>query len=191
MEFLIKTNSIGGLTEEQFFHFCQENQQLKFEKTSADEILLMAPTGSETDRINFDIGFELGIWNRKKNLGVVFGSNAGFTLPNNAVRSPDVAFIYHEEWNKVALSDKKRFAHVCPDFVIELLSESDDERATGQKMSEWIENGCSLAWMIDPYKKQTTVYRKGGKVSIIEFGEILFGENILPEFILDLKLIFA
>jgi hypothetical protein len=72
-----------------------------------------------------------------------------------------------------------------------LLSESDDERATGQKMSEWIENGCSLAWMIDPYKKQTTVYRKGGKVSIIEFGEILFGENILPEFILDLKLIFA
>jgi Uma2 family endonuclease len=190
MEFLIKTNSIGGLTEEQFFHFCQENQQLKFEKTSAGEILLMAPTGSETDRINFDIGFELGIWNRKKNLGVVFGSNAGFTLPNNAVRSPDVAFIYHDEWNKVELSDKKRFAHVCPDFVIELISESDDERATGQKMSEWIENGCSLAWMIDPYKKQTTVYRKGGKVSIIEFDDILFGENILPEFTLDLKLIF-
>jgi Uma2 family endonuclease len=83
-----------------------------------------------------------------------FGSNAGFTLPNNAVRSPDSAFIRKDQWEKVAKSDRKKFAHICPDFVIELLSESDQLKASLEKMKEWMDNGCQLAWMINPQKKK-------------------------------------
>lgn len=61
MEYLIKTNSIGGLTEEQFFQFCQENDSIQFERNADGEIIIMAPTGSDTERFNEDLSFELGL----------------------------------------------------------------------------------------------------------------------------------
>jgi Uma2 family endonuclease len=191
MEYLIKTKSIGGMTEEQFFQFCQENDSIDFERNANGEIIIMAPTGSATGWFNINISTDLTIWARKTRLGYVFDSNTGFTLPNNAVRSPDAAFLNKEEWLKVDPSDRERFAHVCPDFVIELLSKSDDERFVREKMKEWIDNGCALAWMIDSQKKETTIYRKNGSVEVKAFHEILDGENVLPGFTLDLLKIFT
>jgi Uma2 family endonuclease len=190
MEFLIKTNSIGGLTEEQFFHFCQENQQLRFEKTSSGEILLMAPTGSETGAFNIAIGAKLFVWADRTKLGICFDSNTGFTLPNNAVRSPDAAYIKKEEWSKVAKSDRQRFAHICPDFVIELLSYSDEESVLKVKMDEWMHNGCSLAWLVNPIKKETIIYRKKKQYEIVSFDQELSGEDVLPGFTLNLNSVF-
>ncbi len=46
MEYLIRTNSIGGMTEEQFFQFCQENDSINFERNGMGEIILMESTGS-------------------------------------------------------------------------------------------------------------------------------------------------
>ncbi|MBT1704974.1 Uma2 family endonuclease [Fulvivirgaceae bacterium PWU20] len=97
MEYLIKTKSIGDMTEEQFFQFCQENDSIKFERNANGEILITAPTGSDTSSFNSNLNLEIGTWNREKKLGIVFDSNAGFTLPNNAVRSPDAAVITNEK----------------------------------------------------------------------------------------------
>jgi Uma2 family endonuclease len=190
MEYLIKTKSFGGMTEEQFFQFCQENDSIKFERTSKSEIIIMAPTGSETDKFNTEITSDLVIWNRESKAGYVFGSNAGFTLPNNAVRSPDAAFIRKDLWQQVDPIDRKKFAHICPDFVLELLSESDHAGTLQEKMKEWMDNGCELAWMINPIKKETWIYRKNGEVEIKSFSSLLSGENLLPGFTLDLSKIF-
>jgi Uma2 family endonuclease len=105
------------------------------------------------------------------------------------VRSPDAAFLRKEEWLKVDPSDRKRFAHVCPDFIIELLSETDHERSLQEKMQEWMDNGCQLSW-INPRKKETTIYRKNGSIEIRPFHEILDGEDVLPGFTPDLTKIF-
>jgi Uma2 family endonuclease len=191
MEYLIKTKSIGGMTEEQFFQFCQENDSIDFERNANGEIIIMAPTGTSTGWFNINISTDLTIWNRKSNLGYVFDSNTGFTLPNNAVRSPDAAFIRKEEWQKVSLSDRKRFAHVCPDFVIELLSEADHEISLQEKMKEWMENGCQLSWMINPLKKITIIYRRNGQAEAKSFDTILDGEDVLPGFTIDLSKIFT
>lgn len=77
MEYLIKTNSIGGMTDEQFFNFCQENDMLRIERNANGDIILMAPTGSEMGWINSSINLELGIWNKQKKLGYVFDSSTG------------------------------------------------------------------------------------------------------------------
>jgi Uma2 family endonuclease len=182
MEYLIKTNSIGGMTEEQFFQFCQENGSIHFEMDALGNIVVMEPTGSYTDWFNTDIITDLNIWNRHTKAGYVFGNNAGFTLPNKAVRAPDGAFIVRSRYEALPESDRKRFSHICPDFVIELLSESDNE-----KMREWMENGCRLAWMIDPHKRQTTIYRHNGATEIKKFDEVLKGEHVLPGFTLNLS----
>jgi Uma2 family endonuclease len=191
MEYLIKTKSIGGMTEEQFFQFCQENDSIKFEKNANGEIIIMAPTGSDTAAYNLGIMARLYAWNEKNNLGITFDSNAGFTLPSGAVRSPDGAFIRKSEWEKVAKSDRKKFAHICPDFVIELLSENDNSKVLQEKMKEWIDNGCQLAWMINPQKKETWIYRKKGEVEIKPFTSILEGEDVLSGFTIDLSAIFV
>lgn len=191
MEYLIKTQSIGGMTEEQFFRFCQENDSIRFERNANGEIIIMEPTGSYTGWFNVNIATDLTIWNRKTNLGIVFDSNTGFTLPNGAVRSPDAAFITKEGWEKVSKEDRKKFAHICPDFVIELLSESDDERRLQEKMQEWMENGCRLAWMINPKNKETTIYRQSGKTETGSFDQPLKGEDVLPGFVLDLEKLFT
>lgn len=190
MEYLIKTRSIGGMTEEQFFQFCQENDSIKFERNAHGEILIMAPTGSDTSSFNSNLNLELGIWNREKKLGIVFDSNAGFTLPNNAVRSPDAAFITNERWALVTKDDRKRFAHICPDFISEILSESDDAKTLQDKMKEWIDNGCQLAWMINPKKKETFIYRKNGEIEVKPFTEVLTGEDILPGLNINLNELF-
>ncbi len=186
----IKTKSIGGMTEEQFFKFCQENHLIKLERNVNGEIIIMAPTGSESALFNSNIATELGIWNKEHKLGFTFDSNAGFTLPNNSVRSPDAAFIKKERWSRVAIEDRKKFAHICPDFVIELLSDSDSAKTLQDKMKEWMECGCMLAWMINPDKKETWIYRKNGEVEVKSFNSPLSGEGVLPGFTLDLKTIF-
>ncbi len=179
------------MTEEQFFQFCQENDSLRFERNAMGDIIVMEPTGSETGRHTMSIGTELSLWNRKTKLGIVFDSNTGFTLPNNAVRSPDAAFITRSRYDALPQSDRKKFAHICPDFIIELLSETGHERLCRDKMNEWIDNGCRLAWMINPHRRETIIYRHNGENETKGFGETLNGEAVLPGFELNLEPIFA
>jgi Uma2 family endonuclease len=107
-------------------------------------------------------------------------------MPNNAMRSPDVSWIKKEKWEALPKEDRKRFAHICPDFVIELMSESDSIKDTMEKMEEWIANGCLLGWLIDPESRITYIYKSQHAPTQIPFSETLSGETVLPGF--ELKL---
>ena len=87
------------MTDEQFFQLCQDNRDLRFERNSNGDILIMPPTGGETNNKNSDINYQLYAWNRKNKLGVTLDSSGGFTLPNKADRSPDASWIPLEKWN--------------------------------------------------------------------------------------------
>jgi Uma2 family endonuclease len=192
MDYLVKTNSIGGLTEEQFFNFCQENDMLRMERNANGEIIIMSPTGNVISWYNSEIITELNIWNRKqKKRGIILDSNGGVTLPNNAVRSADAAYISPEQWEALTPYDKKRFAHVCPVFIIELLSESDDLKSLMLKMEEYRENGCRLSWLINPKKRTVTIFREDKTTQTVTFDAQLSGENILPGFAINLEEIFT
>ena len=176
------------LTDEEFFAFCQENRHLRMEKTSNGEILIMEPTGGETGRTNFSIVTKLGIWNEQFQLGEAFDSSTGFALPNGATRSPDAAWVLQARWDALSTEEKKKFPPLCPDFVIELLSESDPLKQTQDKMQEWLDNGCRLGWLLDPTRKQVFVYRPGkAPEHLAGFKQQLSGEDVLPGFVLDLK----
>lgn len=175
------------MNEDQFFYLCQENDTLRIERNADGAILLMEPTGSECGLFNVSLTTELSVWNRMHKLGYTFSPDTGFTLPNKAVRSPDAAFILKERWRDLPRHDRKKFAHICPDFVVELKSESDNIDALKAKMSEYIANGCRLGWLIDRLTKKTYVYRADGSISIIPFDVALNGEDVLPHFSVDLN----
>lgn len=175
------------VNEDQFYQLCLANPDLRLERTAIGELVIMPPTGSETGRRNLSLSGQLWLWNEQHRLGHAFDSSTGFKLPNGAERSPDASWILQERWDALTPEQKQRFAPICPDFVAELLSVSDQLEKIQTKMQEYMMNGARLGWLIDPGRKQVEIYRHEKKVEVLENPKIISGESVLPGFILNLS----
>jgi Uma2 family endonuclease len=175
------------LTEEQFMHLCQENRDLRFELTAQKELVIMAPTGSESGWRSGEVFLSLGLWAKKDGTGLSFDSSTGFTLPNGAIRSPDASWVRRERWDALTHDQRKKFAPLCPDFVVELRSPTDSLSDLHDKMQEYIDNGARLGWLIDPIGKRAYVYRPGQAVEVLDDPATLSGDPVLPGFVLPVR----
>lgn len=184
---IVRLHPVITMTDEQFFAFCQLNRDVEIERNATGEIVFMSPTGSETEERNFNLIGQLWAWTKQDGTGVGFGSSGGFTLPNGAVRSPDAAWLTKSRWEAIAPELRKKFAPICPEFVVELRSENDSLNFLQNKMQEYIDNGAKLGWLIDPQQKKVYVYRSNSEVQELNNPATLSGEDILPGFILDLS----
>ena len=180
-----------GMSDDEFFRYCAENDTAtRIERDSNRQIILMPPTGATTERYNIKIATKLENWSERKKIGVAFGSSGGFALPDESIFSPDAAWMRIEKWNKLSRSEKQKFPHVCPDFIIELKSPSDNLKYLTNKMHKWIENGCALAWLINPENKTAFIYRKDGTIDKVSgFDKTLSGEDVLRGFELNLSVL--
>ncbi len=183
----INLNSVIKLDEDQFYELCRSNPEVKFERNAQGELIIMSPTGGITGKYNADIVTDLNLWNRQKKLGIVFDSSTGFKLPNGADRSPDAAWISLKRWNQLSLKQQEKFVPLCPDFVIELRSSSDNLKTLQDKMNEYRNNGTLLGWLINPKDKQVEIYRQGQPKEVLNQPSSLSGEDILPDFVLNLE----
>lgn len=176
------------MTDEQFFEFCQVNRDLRIERNKLGEISIMAPTGSETGNRNFNLAVQLGVWAEKDGTGICFDSSTGFKLSTGAERSPDASWIKLARWNSLTPEQKTKFAPICPDFVIELRSASDNLKPLKEKMAEYMqEPGIQLGWLIDRKHRQIYIYRPGKPVECLENPDTISGELVLPGFILNMS----
>lgn len=179
--------TLRRITHEEFELLCQDNPELRLELTADGELVAMAPAGFESSEKNGDLSADVVIWNRQTKIGRTFDSSGGFTLPNGAIRSPDVTWI---EKSKLAnISSDIAFPSVVPDFVIELRSKSDSLKTLQEKMVEYRTNGVRLGWLINPQKQQVEIYRLGQEIEVLESPITLSGEDVLPGFVLDLSTI--
>jgi Uma2 family endonuclease len=173
-------------SDEELMEFCARNDELRIERNKDGELLVMSPTGGGTSHKNSDINYQLTKWARETEVGLTFDSNAGFTLPDGSMRSPDAAWIAWSRWNALSEADKKRFSPICPEFVIELRSETDGLAELQNKMREWVANGAEVAWLIDPSRKTVEVYRPGREVEVVEGGSAVEGDGPVMGFVLEL-----
>ena len=176
-----------GMSDAAFFEFCQLNRELKIERNSAGEIIIMSPTGTKTGARNARLTIALGIWNNKDNMGEIFDSSTGFKLPNGATYGPDAAWMPHDKWKALSPDEQEGFAPVVPDFIAEIRSKSDTLKPIQEKIIEFMECGCQLAWLIDPILQKTTVYQADGQEVEVPFDQILSGGSVLPGF--EVKLV--
>ncbi len=184
----IDLKGIIDLNDDQLYELCIRNKELRFERTNQGKLVIQLPVGSEGGSKESIIIINLGIWNKKYKMGKVFSSSTGFTLSNGAMRSPDVSFISHERWKALSKGDRKKFAPICPDFIVELRSESDRIEDLKEKMIEWMDNGCRLAWLIDPIEEKAYIYRPDKDTERIDtFDTVLSGEDVLSDFELPLS----
>ncbi len=140
----IDFQALVSLTDQKFYDLCQAHPDVKFERTPGGYLLIMPPTGGETGNHNFEIGLDLGNWNRQTKLGVVFDSSTGFKLPNGGDRSPDLSFVRQARWDALSAEEKRKFLPIAPDFVLELMSPSDLLAETQAKMNEYLGSGVRL-----------------------------------------------
>lgn len=170
------------MSDAEFYDFCRRNDELRIERDASGNITVMPPTGSETGNRNAELTAEFVLWNRQAQLGHVFDSSTGFKLSNGGERSPDVAWIRRERWEALPAAERRKFARITPDFVLELRSPDQTLGPLREKMTEYVACGCRLGWLIDPQNRCTYVYPEHGTAQTIPFTTALSGGEVLPDF---------
>jgi Uma2 family endonuclease len=174
------------LSEDQFEQICNNNRDLKFERTARGGLVIMALTGGETGRRNIKLSARLENWSEQSQLGVAFDSSTGFRLPNGAIRSPAAAWVSQSRWEALTPAQRQKWVPLCPDFLVELKSTSDDIEDLRLKMQEYVENGLPLGWLIDPETQIVEMYQADGSVVSLNNPPSLSAESIIPGFSLNL-----
>jgi Uma2 family endonuclease len=174
------------LSSDHFYDLCRANPDLRIERNANGDLVFMAPTGGETGIYNAGLISRFVVWNEQTELGFVFDSSTGFHLPNGADRSPDVAWVERERWNRLTPEQREKFPPLAPDFVLELMSPSDRLETTQSKMEEYMENGVRLGWLLNRKDKQVEIYRIGQDKGVLQTPLVLLGEDVLPGFELSL-----
>lgn len=174
------------MTDDEFFEFCARNRELRIEMTKEGEMIIMSPVGCEGGHRNYLLTVRFGAWAEADGTGVGFDSSAGFKLPNGAKRAPDLSWIRRERWEAVPARKRKKFAPICPDFVVELRSDTDRLELLKAKMEEYIENGAQLGWLIDPIEKKVYIWRPRTRVKVLNHPQTLSGEPLLKGLTLNL-----
>ena len=124
--------------------------------------ILMTPTGSETGARNSSVNALLWQALKRSDLPLkLFDSSTGFHLPDNSVLSPDAALVALDRWQGLTAEQRRGFAPLCPDLVVELASPNDEGprglTALRQKMAAYQRNGTRLGWLLIPAERAVEI----------------------------------
>ena len=175
--------------KDEFHEYSRLNPELRIEQTKEGNMIIMLPAYTETGNKNFKLTGKLAAWAEQNGQGEGFDSSTGFILPNGAKRAPDASWIRRERWEALPKKARQKFAHVCPDFVVELRSRTDRLKTLQAKMEEYRENGAELGWLIDPFERKVHIYQANQPVVILHDPEEVSGEPLLPGFTLQMSAI--
>lgn len=181
----LNIQAIASFTDEEFFQLCQDNRDLRLERTSTGELIIAPPTGWLTGNRNAKLTIRIGIWVERDGTGFIFDSSTGYKLPNGAERSPDASWVLKSRIEALDLKPNQ-FLPLAPDFAVELRSATDSLPTLQAKMQEYLQCGVRLGWLIDPQNKRVEIYRPGQAVEVLEEPKCVCGENVLAGFELDL-----
>lgn len=184
---ILKMPATAALTSDQFYDLRRANPQWQLERTAQGDLVVCDPTDGDIGKRKAHLLIQIGIWNERHQSGTVFDSSTGFHLPNGADRSPCLAWINKERWNQLSLQERQQFPPLAPDFVMELISRSDDVAVVQSKMREYVDNGVQLGWLMNFRTRQVEVYRPAMPKQVLRHPKQLSGDPILPGFVLKLS----
>jgi Uma2 family endonuclease len=184
--------TMDTMNDDEFFAFCEANRRngMHFERNKYGQIIFMSPTGSIGGARDLDIAIEVGYWAKQNKTGVAFGPATGFTLPDSSIKSPDVAWIRRDRWEQIPRELRKKFAPICPDFVVEVMSESDTWNEQKDKMREYLVNGCQLGWLINPNEQAYMIFTPQNTNPDKQAFGIINGGDVLEGLTIDLRTVF-
>jgi Uma2 family endonuclease len=156
----------------------------RIERNKEGEITIMSPTGGVGGNHEFLISAAFARWMDAGADGMSFSPSTGFHLPDGSCLSPDGSWISQQRWETLTPEQQKSYPPLCPDFLIEVRSQSDSRRSVEEKMQLWMENGAKLAWLIDPIACSVTIYREGAAEHTLIRPESVQGDPLIEGFLL-------
>ena len=183
------------LTPDQFELLCAENRDAVLELAADGRVIAMTPTGSETGARNGELFFQLKVYAKRTAQWKAFDSSTGFQLPDGSVVSPDASLVRLDRWAALSAEERRGFAPLCPDLVVELASPSDEGprglSALRQKMADYQRNGARLGWLLLPEERAVEVWPSAGEPQRLEQIEVLEARPECPGLQLQLAEIWA
>lgn len=173
------------MTDDRFLEFCEVNSDLRMEREANGDIIIMTPEGLYSGPAHRSLGRQFDEWTDQDGTGELFGSEGGFKLPNKAIRAADISWILKSRLRQLTKKELRGFPKICPDFVLELRSQSDSLRVLKRKMEEYLANGARLGWLLDPFHRKVYIYRPGVPVQELQDPATVSGEDVLPGFTLS------
>jgi Uma2 family endonuclease len=164
------------VSDEELMRFFEQNKPYKIERNKDGELTIMTPVGGIGSTHERYITMMLGNWTEEKGTGIDFSPSVGFNLPDGSCLSPDASWVLLERWNDLTSKQQIGFPPLCPDFLIEVRSQSDPRRAVEAKMQTWLDNGAKLAWLIDPIDGSVTIYRPNQAPETLDHPEVVKAE---------------
>jgi Uma2 family endonuclease len=140
------------------------------------EIIVMSPSGYESDEVASEFSRQLGNWTKPRQLGRVTGSSAGFILPNSDTRAPDVSFVKAERLRR----SPRSFAELAPDLMVEVKSPTDSIKKLQAKIEQFLKQGTQIGVLIHPEQRWLEVYRLDAESMRLKDGDVLTLPDLLP-----------
>ncbi len=56
-------------TDDEFWEFCRQNDEMRIEMTKEGDVIIMPPTGASTGERNSESNFQLKLWSKKDKTG--------------------------------------------------------------------------------------------------------------------------
>jgi Uma2 family endonuclease len=147
------------MSSEDFWRLSAENPGLRMKRAPNGELIIMTPAKGRSGPRNAETIRQLGNWSVEDGLGTVLESNSGCDLPDGSILCPDTGWVSFSRWMP-PVSEDADVPLPCPEFVIELRSNSDRLKPLQEKMQVWMANGCELAWLVDPSQKVVEISKR-------------------------------
>lgn len=123
----------------------------------------------------------LGNYIRQRRKGYLCGNDTGvmWELDPDTVKGPDV--IFHDK-NRPYGELNPKWSEEVPTLLVEVRSPNDRMSKINRRISQFLDWGVALVWLVDPEDQTVTIYRRDKRPQVLEANEELTGDDILPDF---------
>ena len=172
-------------------HAQLDSDTAKFYEVVDGQLVEKPPKGARQSILASLLQVLMGPVARSGRLGRVV-SETLFLLDRARVlkRRPDVAFVSAERWSLRRQVPDTETWDVVPDLAVEVISESNSANAVARKIEEYFQAGVRKVWVIYPSTNKIYVYDSPTQVRILQLGDELDGEGIIPGFHVPLSALF-
>ena len=158
----------------------------KIEQDEEGNVYLMPPGGGESGWQDTEVGAQLRNWARHKGNGKAFGATTTFKFPNGSLREPDASWASNEKVYGIPYEQRMERIPIVPEFIIEIVSKTDNDEKLQTKMHWYIDNGVELGWLIHPKLREVKIYTKADVATLRDINK-LRGMGPVKGFVLDLE----
>lgn len=112
--------------------------------------------------------------------GLVLTGDARIRLRREPESFVGADLLYLNPEHAARNAPRSRFVDEPPTLVVEILSPNDTIEAVEEKLSEYLDSGVSIVWIVNPYRTIVTVYRPGKAPTLFSVEQELTAEPELP-----------